>query len=249
MLTPKWNSIILDSNPADSRMLRNLLHANCPQVKVQAEVAEVAEAVSSIQLLEPNLVFCNVMLQNGNSFEVIDQLEQFNGNLIFLASDEKCAIKAFRYNAFDYLLKPVTSEVLIDVMERLENRMQQIDQRNESQEDSGLKKKFATIILNAAGVQHVVHISDIIHLEGDGNCSTVHLSAGDKILVSKPLKYFEDVLPARHFYRVHQSHIVNLANVKSVQNGDTQVINLSNGNVAPLARRKKDQFLSWLARQ
>lgn len=249
MSTPKWNSIILDSNPSDSRILKNLLHAYCPQVKVQAEVAEVAEAVSSIQLLEPNLVFCNVTLQNGNSFEVLDQLEQYNGNLIFLASDEKCAIKAFRYNAFDYLLKPVTSEILIDVLERLEVRAHQLDQRMEAPEDPGPKKKFATIILNAAGVQHVVHISDIIHLEGDGNYSTVHLSGGDKILVSKPLKYFEDVLPARHFFRVHQSHIVNLANVKSVQNGDAQVINLSNGNVSPLARRKKDQFLSWLARQ
>lgn len=249
MLTPKWNSIILDGNPTDSRILKNLLHAYCPQVKVQAEVAEATEAVSSIKLLEPNLVFCTVKLQNGSSFEVIDQLENFNGNLIFLASDEKCAIKAFRYNAFDYLLKPVTSEVLIDVMERLEFRTHQSDHRIEAPEDPGVKKKFATIILNAAGVQHVVHISDIIHLEGDGNYSTVHLSAGDKILVSKPLKYFEDVLPARNFYRVHQSHIVNLANVKSVQNGDIQVINLSNGNVAPLARRKKDQFLSWLSRQ
>jgi len=249
MTNPQLNAIIVDETPTERHLLKTLLKATCPQVKVKAEISEAGEAIACIQNQEIDLVFCNVLLPDGDVFNVIDQVPGFQGHFIIMAPDDGFALRAFRYKAYDYLVKPISAAVLLTLMARLESEPKHPDSTTETLEGSGQKPKFGTILLNAAGVQHVVHVPEIIHLEGDGNYATVHLISGDKILVSKPLKYFEDMLPAKYFYRVHQSHIVNLSYVKSVQNGDVQLINLSNGNTAPLARRKKDPFLMWLARQ
>jgi len=248
MTNSKWNSIIVDETPSECQLLKTMLMTHCPQVKVLAEVSEVGEAIACIKKLGVNLIFCNVLLHDGDVFEVIDQLNGFQAHFIILASDKGFALRAFRYKAFDYILKPISMEVLLDLMERLESEPLGQATQNEVLDLHSQRQKFATIILNAGGLQHVVHITDIIHLEGDGNYSTVHLATGDKILVSKSLKHFEEVLPARNFYRVHQSHIVNLTYVKSVQNGEVHLINLSNGETAPLARRKKDPFFMRLAK-
>ena len=249
MTNPKWNSIILESDPAESNLLKTMLRKHCPQVKVLAEATEISKAIHCLQTFEANLVFCNVLLHDGNAFDMIDQLDGFHGCLVFLSHNQEHALRAFKYNAFDYLLKPVTPEVLLDVVGRLEQRSAHADNAQEALDEENQKKKFSTIILHAAGVQHVVQIADIVRLEGDGNYATAFLNNGEKILVSKPLKHFEDILPARKFFRVHQSHIVNLNSVKSVQSGDAHLINLTNGSTVPLARRKKDPFLVWLSRQ
>lgn len=249
MTNLKWNALVVDETPTDRHSLKTLLKAYCPQVKVKAEASNAAEAIVCIQNQNIDLVFCNTSLPDGDVFAVIDQVKGFQGLFIIVAPNDGFALRAFRYQAYDYLIKPISVEVLLALMERLEAESLHHEPAGDTPEMHSQKQKFGTILLNAAGVQHVVHVPDIIHLEGDGNYATVHLSSGDKILVSKPLKFFEDVLPARYFYRVHQSHIVNLSYVKSVQNGDVQLINLNNGNTAPLARRKKDPFLMWLARQ
>jgi two-component system LytT family response regulator len=249
MTNPKWNSMIADGTPADRLLLKTLLKSYCPQVKIVAEASTVAETVACIQSHEVRLVFCNVSLNDGEVFEVIDQVNGLPVQIVIMAPDDGFALRAFRYKAFDYLLKPLSPEVLLNLVGRLDAPSFDADVSQTTPANFGTKQKFGTILLNAAGVQHVVQVPDIVHLEGDGNYATVHISSGEKILVSKPLKHFEDILPAKYFYRVHQSHIVNLAFVKSVQNGDSQMINLSNGKSVPLARRKKDPFLLWLSRQ
>jgi len=247
MTTPKWNTIIADDAPADRQILKDILKDACPQVNVLAEVSDVAETIACIRTRGVDLVFCNVSLRDGDVFEVIDRLSGFKGHFIILAQDEGFALRAFRSRAFDYLLKPISTETVLDVIRRLEIDLLKLNPPREDQDRNFQKQKFGAILLNAAGLQHVIQITDIIHLEGDGNYTTVHIDNGDKILVSKPLKHFEDILPAKSFYRVHQSHIINFSFVKSVQNGDVHLINLSNGNAVPLARRKKDLFLMWLS--
>lgn len=246
MRTPKWNSIIVEADISDSNQLKTMLQKHCPNVKVIAEVTETSEAITCINNMEANLLFCNVSLRDGIAFDMLDELGGFYGPLVFLSKDVKSALHSLRYNAFDYFLKPVTASMLLDLMKRLRNWETKLDRRIEFLNGPRFSNKFNTTLLKASGVQHVVHIPDIIHIEGDGNYSTVHLASDDQILVSKPLKYFEDILPIRFFFRVHQSHIVNIATVKSVQNGEEHFVTLHNGSTVPLSRRKKDQFLDWL---
>lgn len=248
MPNPKWSSIIVDDEPDEVAMLKAMLRKHCPNVAVRAETSDVVEAIDCVQKFEANLVFWNATLRNGDGVEMIHQLTDFQGHLIFLTPDERYLLRTYRNNAFDYLLKPISGAALKDTMNRLEIRAMQKELRNGLLMGSSQGKKFAPIILKVAGVQHVIQIPEIIHLEGDGNYSTLHLIGGNKILVSKPLKYFEDILPAKYFFRAHQSHIINLLNVKSVQKGEGRMINLDNGHMAPLARRKKDSFFTWLSR-
>jgi len=245
-MNPIWTTILVDESPSDLKLLKRLLLEHYPQVKILAEAPDAAHAMAAIRQLKPNLVFCCCRLGTGNAFDLLDQLDHYDGHMVFSCEDESFALKAIRHNALGYLLKPISVAQLLEVMARLELRTSTAELETRSKTEA--KKKFTPLILSSAGMQHIVQIPDIIHLHGDGNYSTVYTTLGEKILVSKPLKHFEDILPAKNFFRVHQSHMVNIENVRSVNNGDAQSINLSNGNSVPLARRKKDMFMSWLAR-
>jgi two-component system LytT family response regulator len=247
-MNPIWTTILVDDSPSDLQSLKRLLLEHCPQAKVRAEVSDAEQALAAIRQLKANLVFCSCRLGNGNAFEMLDHLKDFDGHLVFVSEDESFAMTAIRHNALGYLLKPVSAPPLLEVMARLDQRASTEVTKPEVRSKSEPKKKFGALILNSAGVQHIVQIPDIIHIQGDGNYATLHIAAGEKILVSKPLKHFEDILPAKSFFRTHQSHMVNIENVRSVHNGDVQSIHLSNGHAVPLARRKKDMFMSWLAR-
>jgi|GEM_PF-874565 len=245
----RWNTILVEDEPADCKLLKKLLKKHCPQVKVLAEVSKAEDALVSMRELDVRLVFCTALLRDGSSFELLDQIDKLHVHIVFLSVDEAYAMRAFRQNIFDYLIKPITPEVLIGMMERLEIHALKMLQLNEEPVEPVSTKINSTILIKSTGVQHVVHLADIIHLEGDGNYATITLSSGGKILVSKPLKYFEHILPAKYFYRVHQSHIVNILSVKSVQNSDNQHVVLNNDHTVPLSRRKKDPFLFWLAQK
>ncbi len=250
MFKPKWNAILLECEEQECKEFRSLLQAHFPNVTISSTAFKLEEELMAFQKPEINLAFCNVHLRDGNTFEVLEQLDDLPFPLIFLAQNEDYVLRAFRYHAFDYLIKPFTEKAMLDVMTRLESsQLTTYALKTDLKKEVGQHLKFHTIILKTAGMQHIVKVLDIVHLVGEGNYSTVHLIEGEKIVVAKPLKHFEDILPARFFYRVHQSHIINLQYVKSVQNGDQQLIHLTNGDVAPLARRKKDPFLTWLERQ
>ncbi|MCC7465988.1 MAG: response regulator transcription factor [Saprospiraceae bacterium] len=243
-----WNAAVFEREKQDSDQFISLINRLSPEVNIRYTSFLLNDALECIQKPDLNLAFCNVHLLDGNIFEVLEQVGEPGFPLVFLAPDEHYALRAFRYHAFDYLIKPVSEKGLLDLMERLDVRSPLRELKPSRGADSAQQMKFNTIILKTAGMQHIVQVSDIVHLEGDGNYSTVNLISGEKIVVAKPLKHFEDILPARFFYRVHQSHIINLQYVKSVQNGDVQLIHLTNGDTAPLARRKKDPFLTWLDR-
>lgn len=249
MTIPKWSAAVFEREQQDCEKFMSLMRHACPDVSFLYSCTSLEHALECIQKPDINLAFCNVHLLDGNIFEVLEQVDDLHLPLVFMAPDEHFALRAFRYQAFDYLLKPISEKCLTDLMARLDTKFPFPEKRDNRTLPAPSQVKFNTIMLKTAGMQHIVQVMDIVHLEGDGNYSTVNLVSGEKIVVAKPLKHFEDILPARFFYRVHQSHIINLQYVKGVQNGDIQLIHLTNGTLAPLARRKKDPFLSWLDRQ
>ena len=241
-----WKAIIVEDEPAAANLLKTLVREYCPQVRVMAEATDVQEAVERIQLLHPDLVFVDIELRDGTVFEALDQLGDFRGHLIFTTGHDDFALRAFRYNAIDYLLKPIGPEALIEAVEKLNVREQSLRLRYELLRESVRTENFEKIVLSVSEEYHVIEVADIVHIVGEGNYSTVHHAQGKQVVVSKPLKFFEDTLPAERFSRVHQSHLVNFAFVKKVLKGDEQVILLENGEVIPLARRKKDDFMHQL---
>ncbi len=241
-----WKALIIEDEPAAANLLKTLLREYCPQVRVMAEAGDVVEAVERIQMLHPDLVFVDIELRDGTVFEALDQLGDFRGHLIFTTGHDDFALRAFRYNAIDYLLKPIGPEALVEAVEKLNVQEQSIRLRYDLLRESVRTENFEKIVLSVSEEYHVVEVKEIIHISGEGNYSTVHRAQGKHIIVSKPLKFFEETLPADQFCRVHQSHMVNFACVKKVLKGDEQCILLENDEIIPLARRKKDDFMLQL---
>ena len=241
-----WKAIIVEDEPTASNLLKTLLREYCPQVRVMAEASDVQEAVERIQLLHPDLVFVDIELRDGTIFEALDQLGDFRGQLIFTTGHDDFALRAFRYNAIDYLLKPIGPEALVEAVEKLNVHEESLRLRYDLLRESVRTENFEKIVLSVSEEYHVVEVCDIMHIVGEGNYSTVHHAHGKQIVVSKPLKFFDETLPAERFFRVHQSHLVNFSFVKKVLKGDEQAILLENGEVIPLARRKKDEFMHQL---
>ncbi len=240
-----WNAILIDDSPSDLEFLKKLLQKYSPHVNVLASVSEYKQVRALIHQLKINVIFCSCRIGSETALEMLDQLGPFVGHVIFQCEDETFAVRAIGHNALGYLLKPVSVASLLEVIVRLEFRPLAVYPENISLCKPEQVHKATTQIMTAGGVQHIVQVVDIIHLHGDGNYTTVYFNSGEAIMISKSLKHFDDVLPEKTFFRVHQSHIVNINNVRSVQSND-QVIKLSNGNLVPLSRRKKDQFMGWL---
>jgi len=245
MNTPKWKAVLADRSDTDSIELSSMLLQHCPEVSVLAQVSEVENTIACIQQLSPNLLFCNDILADGTVFEVLGQLNGFQGQIVLMSAGPS-VISALRQQGFEHILKPISVESLMHLMERLEIRTAPFTHEQASSLEGGRQEKFSSITVNASGVQHFIHLFDIIHFEGDGNYTTLFLVDNRKIVVSKPLKHFEKMLPAKYFFRVHQSHIINLLHIQSVQSRDLKAIRLTNGSSALLSRRKKKEFVWWL---
>lgn len=246
MNTPKWNAVLADRSDTDSIELSSMLLQHCPEVSVLAQVSNVEKTIACIQQLSPNLLFCNDILSDGTVFEVLSQLIGFHGQIVLMSAAGPSVISALRQQGFEHILKPISVEGLVHLMERLEIRTAPFTHAQASSLEGGRQEKFSNITINASGVQHFIHLFDIIHFEGDGNYTTLFLVDNRKIVVSKPLKHFEDILPAKYFFRVHQSHIINLLHIQSAQSSDLKAIRLTNGSSALLSRRKKKEFIGWL---
>jgi two-component system LytT family response regulator len=241
-----WKTLVAEDEPASLNLLKNLLRTHCPEVKVIAEATEVNEVIERIQLLQPDLVLLDIKFHETTIFDALDSLSTFEGQIIFTTGYDEYALRAFHYNAIDYLMKPIDPDSLKEAIQKLNLRTQSSQFRHDLLRQSVQAEKFEKIILTVAEGYHVVPVIDILHMEGDGNYTTVYITGGEKITVSKPLKFFEDTLPDDYFFRIHQSHIINFSFVKKVMKGDAQGVLLNNGNTVPLARRKKDEFIKRL---
>ena len=241
-----WKALIVEDELAATNLLKNLLREYCPQVQVMGEATNVQEAVERIRLLRPDLVFVDIELRDGTIFEALDQLSDFRGHLIFTTGHNDFALRAFRYNAIDYLLKPIDPKELIEAVEKLNIQEQSLRLRYDLLRESVRTEHFEKIVLSVSEEYHVLDLADIFHIAGEGNYSTVHHAHGKEIVVSKPLKFFDETLPTEQFFRVHQSHLINFAFVKKVLKGDERAILLQNGEIIPLARRKMDDFIQQL---
>ncbi len=244
-----WKAIIVEDEPAATNLLKNILREHFPDVKVLAEAVDVAEAVERIELLQPDLVFLDIELRDGTVFEVLDQLKSFRGQLIFTTGHDEFALRAYRYNAIDYLLKPISPDVLKAVMDRLKDKEMHAQLRFEMLRESVQNEKFDKIILNVSEEYRVIPLKDIVRLEGDGNYTSVKLASTETVLTSKSLKFYEETLPGEQFFRLHQSHIINSNFIRKVAKGDMQSVLLENGESVPISRRKKDDFIVWLGQR
>ncbi|MEI7734114.1 MAG: LytTR family DNA-binding domain-containing protein [Ferruginibacter sp.] len=244
------NAIIIDDETKGRLALREKLSAYCPQIQIMDEATNGKEALILIQHHKPQLIFLDIEMPRMNGFEMLNELPDKNFHIIFTTAYDQYAIKAIKYAAFDYLLKPIDIEELkaavakIEIQENNQTKKQvELMQQNMQQP----KKQLSKLAIPTLDGLMFYNISDIIHLEANSNYTNIYLVNKIKITASKTLKEFEDLLPDDIFFRTHHSHLINLNYIKRYIKGDGGQIELQNGSFVDVARRKKEEFLKAIS--
>lgn len=243
-------ALIIDDELKNRSLLKGMLAIYCPQVEVLGEASDGKEGLIQIRKLKPELVFLDIKMPLLDGFEMLDALGDYDGQIIFVTAYNDFAVKAIRYSAFDYLLKPVDPDELVQTMERMKEKAaaSRIDQRIRQvaallHGNSNHRKKIS--IPSADGITLVAE-GDIIFLEASGAYTYFYLQSGEKILSSKNLKEYEDLLDAQNFFRCHHSYLVNLNHVRKYVKAENYLQMTLDFEVG-VSTRKKDAFLNFLA--
>lgn len=239
--------VIIDDETNARILLRNIITKKNDTYNIH-EAKNLRDGVALIREVHPDIVFLDVEMPNEQGVEIYTyfQQEPMNFHLVFTTAYSQYALKAFELNAIDYLLKPIRPTKIHEVLQRVEESEKQVDIRRKLDElrTTLHQQQFNKIGLPVKSGMLFVPIPELIHLEADGSYTTVYVEGRDKILVSKPLKFFEHLLDeGSTFYRPHRSHIFNLKYLREYVRKDGTHVILENGNILPVSKEKKDEFL------
>lgn len=246
-------AILIDDEIFNLENLQTLLEKHCPQVTIIATAQNIDDALDAVVKHSPNLLFLDIQMGNKTGFDVLKQLPTRNFEVIFVTAFDQYGIQAVKFAALDYLLKPIDIEELILAVNKAENKLS--TQVQTSQLDfllQQLKKsetKVSKIALQMQGEIRYVNLSEIIRCEADNTYTYFFLSNDEKILVSKSLKEYADLLRPNGFLRCHQSHLVNPDYVKSLLKEDGGVLLLLSGEKIPISKPNKDAVKQALQQQ
>ncbi len=242
-----WRAIIVDDEKKGRQGLLKMLELLEAPVQVIAEAADVKSAIALIDDHKPELVFLDIQLQQGTGFDVLEGLSFRKFKLIFVTAYDQYALKAFRYAALDYLTKPISPDQLEASISRL----------GDNQESSILESKIQALLQNKKGIARLalhdahgiqlVKPEEIIFCQAQNNYTEFNLTDGRKILVSKTLKEYEELLTEQGFFRVHQSYLINMDAVSQYLKQDGGYVQMQDGTLIGVSRRKKEELLRYFS--
>lgn len=237
---------IVDDEKKGRDSLQKLLEAYCPHVEVVGQADSISNGYLLISKEKPELVFLDVEMPQGSGFELLKRFEKINFKTIFVTAHKHYAIKAIRFAALDYLLKPVDVDELVEAVNHaIENKSQNYQSNYNGLLDNLSNGKSGKIAVPVKEGVVFINPNDIIRFEADG--AYTHIYAGsDKYTGTKNIKEYEQLLNDYSFFRAHHSHLINLKHVKRFSRADGYFAMMSDGASVEVSRRKKDQFLELM---
>lgn len=244
-------AIVIDDLPSIRKDNITLIKAHCLSIEIIGEADSVQSGIQLIKQLTPDLVFLDIEMPDGTGFDLLQRLQPLFFKVIFITGHEDFAIRAFRFSAIDYLLKPLQPKELVEAVKKAEGAV------NQSIIDLKLHNLFANLerprdlqklILKTADKIYSVNIQDIVNCESDKNYTTFHFINTPKLVVSTGLKEYETLLLPYNFFRTHKSHLINMMyfdHYIKAEGGNTIV--MKNKVRIPLSVRKKEEFLQLLS--
>jgi two-component system LytT family response regulator len=240
------NAILIDDEQNSLSALKEKLQEHCPQITIVAMCSSAAEGAAAIDNLHPDIVFLDIEMPVTNGFVMLQQLTYKNFELIFTTAYDHYAVKAIRYSALDYLVKPVEiDELKAAVLKAVEKRSHSYpNPQIELLLEQLLNKKqsFLRIAIPTTEGLQFIKVEDIIYLEASINYTHIYCST-KKYIVSRTMKEYEELLPLSIFLRIHNSYIVNKTFVEKYIRGEGGQVVLSNGAVLDVSKRRKSEFL------
>ena len=244
-----YNTVIIDDDQLARRGLRRILEQNFKEIEILGEADSVATGLLLIDEVDPDLVFLDIEMPDGTGFSLLEKLPSVNFKLVFTTSYSDYAITAFRYSAFDYIVKPV----LIENVRSTINRISEIPVLQEKQRVEVLRKSLdhsseedLTIALPEINGFSIVKVKDITRCEGERNYSRVFFKNGTSVLVSRTLLDFDNLLVSHGFFRIHRSHLISLKNVNRYLKTDGGLVEMADKTQLPVSPKFKDELLNRL---
>lgn len=244
------NAIIIEDEKKSREVLETLVKSNCPGVSLIDSAGSVAQGVELIRKVNPDLVFLDIEMADGSGFDLLEQLPQSKFEVIFTTASDQHALRAIKYSAIDYLLKPIDAEELKNAVDKIQKKQSSADNLENLQFLlQNLRKpaeQYSKITLPTGNAYEIVNVKDIIRCEADGSYTSFFLENKKKMLVSASLKHYEDLLPENDFIRVHHHHLININHVVRYLKTDGGYAVMSDGTQIEISRRKKEAFLQRL---
>ena len=243
-------TVLIDDEIDSIRVLQRLLEGYCPKVNIVGTADGLDTALPLIREKKPDLVLLDIEMAQGNAFDLLNQLQPIEFQVIFVTAFDNYAIRAFKYSAIDYLLKPVDIDDLRSAIERV---------KTGPREDT-IVQQMRTLLENVGAMQAsqqkmaiptitglaFISLHDIIRFEAKGNYTCIYMTKEDPVITTRIIKEYEDILPGSVFFRIHNSHIINISRIKKYHKGRGGSVEMEDGSIIEVASRRRDEFLRLL---
>ncbi|MBN8822423.1 MULTISPECIES: response regulator [unclassified Spirosoma] len=242
-------ALIIDDEPHCRNVITQILKKYCPEISATFDCKDGQEGLEYIRRKKPDIVFLDVEMPHMNGFQMLEKLtgDELTFALVFTTAYDQFAIKAIKYSAFDYLLKPIDETELAATVQKIragQSHKEQIQFLKSNYWQTNFNK---VTVASVKGIRFL-DLDEIIAVEADGNYSRFHLTSPETVLASKTLGYYEDILQEKGFFRTHKQFIINARHIREYVGGDYNFILMANGLQAKLARTKRDEFLALFER-
>lgn len=243
-------AVIIEDETKSRELLSTLITKHCEGISVVATAENVETGVNAIRKFSPQIIFLDISMPDGSGFDLLGKVQDMKFDVIFTTATDKYALKAIKYSALDYLLKPIDVEELKNAVNKMAEKKTNLSSvenlafllQNLKQSNDNYNK----ITLPTGNAYEIVTVKDIIRCEAEGSYTNFYLANGKKMMVSASLKHYEDLLPEKDFIRVHHHHLINMNHVVRFLKVDGGYAVMSDNTQVEISRRKKDSFLQKL---
>lgn len=244
----KYTAIIIDDIEQARTTLAQDLHVYAPDFEIVGEASGVVEGAKLLKNVQVDIVFLDIQMQDGSGFDLLDLLPEISFKIIFITASDAHAIKAFRYAAIDYLLKPIDPDELTGALDKFRkfNINESDKYRFLNERLKNHNKPNERLALHSQDKIQIVEISNIVRCESSVNYTTFFFENGDQVVVTKTLKEFEDLLSDQGFFRVHQSHLINTRFIKEFVKSEGGHLVLKDKTMIPVSVRKRPEVMKML---
>lgn len=244
-------AVIIDDEVNNASLLNGLIERYCPTVEIIGMAYTYDDAKTLLEKEKPQILFLDIELDTGNAFHLLEEVPGLKSKVVFTTAHHEYALKAFKYNAVDYLLKPISIEDLIRTVDRINSEIsdfsftfkEQIERLNTALET---KENSEVIIIPSLKKIDVLKISEISYIKSDGNYSIFSVK-GKQVVSTKNLGFYEDLLPTASFCRVHHSYMINIRKIETIRKDRSQVCLMHDGKQVPISSRKYQSLIDKLS--
>lgn len=241
-------AVSVDDEANGRKILRHYVEQYGDGIELVGEADSVASGIELIKKVKPEVVFLDVQMQDGTGFNLLEKVDSKSFKVIFVTSFDQYALKAIKFNAIDYILKPIDPDLFVEAIEKVKGDLNKYTKDKDIRIDELVTNinSYEKIGLPSIDCIKFVKVSDIVRCESDGNYTKFVFSNNESIIVCKTMKIYEDLLAEHKFIRIHKSHLINVNYIDKYINGDGGTVIMSDGSSVEVSRRKKDELLKLI---